>query len=116
MNHVAVGYDVAVGRDDDAASHSVFDLWRTARIRAKLPSEELTEGTVLAEELLHILRRFFLGIFRARSDRHVNHRGCDASRESFHGLVESDKWGDAVGIQRSGGRRSFGSLRRRWFS
>src|SRR5207302_2384216 len=66
LNHVIVGDDVAIGRNDHAAAQSMLNL-RTVRLHLHMRPEELAKGAVLsilAEELLHVVRRLSRRTFR----------------------------------------------------
>ena len=102
INHVIVGDDVSVGRNDDAAADAALDL-RLARHAAALRALRAEAGPKK--------RWMSSGMFgllavaaAARSHGNVDDGGSHAGGESFHGAVEREQRADAVVGERSCGR------------
>ena len=96
IHHVIVGHNVSVRRDDDAASHAVFDL----RLEGLLKHGP--------EELLQARRK---ALNRAggrlagatRGDCDVDHGGSYARSNRLHGTIERSERRNAVVVERRSG-------------
>ena len=102
IDHVIIGNDVSVRRDDDTAADAVLDLpWALALLRPLLAesvagtrSEELGEGIVsLVLALTLRLCILLVGVGR-HSD--VDHRRCDLRGNRFDSLVKRKERRNAV--------------------
>ena len=100
IDHVVVGNDVAIGRNNDAAADAVLD---SRLLRLHMLAE------LLAKEVLHVVGHAFghgLG-FHAGGHSDVDNRRRDAGSDGFHRLVKREQGANLVVVK----RRSIGRNR-----
>src|SRR5580765_1786988 len=81
VNHVVIGHDITVRRNDDAATKSMFYLRTTAPLlwaKAKRPKEALDLILLAAGNLLLGTRRY----------GHIHHCRSHVRRQGFHSMVK----------------------------
>ena len=103
IHHVAIRYDVAVRRNDDAAADAVFHLLRLpAAAHVSLRSKELLKsGRQRARRNARRLAILLaLVAVPARRHRHIHNRGRHASGHCFHCVVQRRQRRHAAFIHR----------------
>jgi hypothetical protein len=91
IHDVAVGDDVTVRRDDDAAAHAVLDLLLKMRCAASARRTSATGG-----KSLHLAVGGVNLIGTLRGDGHVDDRGSDPRCDRLHGAIERGERRHAV--------------------